>query len=157
MNPSDPTQYLRNAVLTASPEQLHMMLIDGAIRFGLQAKDALAEKDYEASYDKLSRAQAIIMEMQAGLRSEVQPELCDRMRGIYNFLYRSLVQASMHKDIERIDDALRVLRIHRKTWELLIEKVSAARAGEPDPPHTRISANAPETETLVVESINVQG
>ncbi len=63
----------------------------------------------------------------------------------------------MHKDIQRIDDAMRVLHIHRKTRELLIEKVSAARAGEPDRPHTRISGNAPETETLVVESINVQG
>lgn len=157
MNASDPTPYLRDAVLTASPEQLHMMLIDGAIRFGMQAKDALVAKDYEASYEKLSRAQAIIMEMQGGLRSEVQPELCDRMRGIFNFLYRSFVQASMHKDIERIDDALRVLRIHRKTWELLIEKVSAARAGEPDPPHTRLGGQPADSETLVIESINVQG
>jgi len=157
MSPSDPTEYLRNAVLTASPEQLHMMLIDGAIRFSGQARDALDRKDYETSYDRLSRAQAIIMELQSGLRPEVNPQLGDRMRGIYNFLYRSLVQASMHKDVERIDDALRVLHIHRKTWALLIDKVSAARAGEPEPPRTRTTEQTNDSATLVLESINVHG
>ena len=159
MNPSDPTQYLRNAVLTASPEQLHMMLIDGAIRFSMQARDAVEAADYEESYQKLSRAQAIILEMQTGLRPEVQPELCDRMRGIYNFIYRSLVDASVQKNVERIDDALRVLRVHRRTWELLVDKVAAARAGEPDPPHTRIDSDKAETEdrAATIDSINVQG
>jgi flagellin-specific chaperone FliS len=33
-------EYLRNAVMTASPEQLQMMLYDGATRFARQARDA---------------------------------------------------------------------------------------------------------------------
>ena len=61
MTPSTPQAYLRDAVMTASPEQLHLMLYDGAIRFSLQAKDALKARNYEESYNKLSRAQAIIL------------------------------------------------------------------------------------------------
>ena len=49
--------YLRDAVMTASPEQLQLMLYDGCIRFALQARDAIEKKDYETSYEKLTRAQ----------------------------------------------------------------------------------------------------
>ena len=114
--------------MTASPEQLQLMLYDGAIRFARQGGDALLAQDYETSYQKLSRAQAIIVEMEAGLRHEVNPELCGRMAAIYGFLYRKLVEASIHKDPAAVDDALKVLDIERETWVLLIERVTAARA-----------------------------
>ncbi|MCP4246932.1 MAG: flagellar export chaperone FliS [bacterium] len=127
MQPDTSNSYLRNAVLTASPEQLQLMLYDGAIRFARQGRDALVANDYEASYERLSRAQAIMIEMEAGLRHEVNPELCERMAAIYGFLYRKLVDASVQKDPSAIDDALKVLDIERETWVLLIEKVQAAR------------------------------
>ncbi|MCH7812584.1 MAG: flagellar export chaperone FliS [Planctomycetes bacterium] len=128
MQPDLANPYLRNSVLTASPEQLQLMLYDGAIRFARQGKDALVANDFETSYERLSRAQAIIIEMEAGLRHEVNPELCERMAAIYGFLYRKLVEASVRKDPSAIDDALKILDIERETWVLLIEKVQAARA-----------------------------
>lgn len=128
MNDTAPNSYLRDAVMTASPEQLQLMLYDGVIRFARQGRDALLAQDYETSYEKLSRAQAIIVEMEAGLRHEVNPELCGRMAAIYGFLYRKLVEASIHKDATAVDDALKVLEIERETWVLLIERVNAARA-----------------------------
>ena len=133
MSDTSASSYLRAAVLTATPEQLHLMLYDGAIKFALQGKDALLAKNYEESYNKLSRAQAIVIEMQSGLRPEVSPDLCARMAAIYNFLYRKLVDASVHKDVTCIDDAVKILRYQRETWVLLMEKVSALRAGEAPP------------------------
>ena len=38
MNPKAAQQYFRTKVLTATPEQLQLMLFDGALRFGEQAK-----------------------------------------------------------------------------------------------------------------------
>ncbi|MCP4591135.1 MAG: flagellar export chaperone FliS [bacterium] len=122
--------YLRDAVMTASPEQLHLMLYDGAIKFALQGRDALVAKDYEESYTKLSRAQAIVLEMLNGLRSEVNPELCDRMSGVYNFLYRKLVDASVQKAPVCVDEAVKILRYQRETWVMLMEKVSSLRGGD---------------------------
>ena len=53
MSGGTPNSYLRNAVMTASPEQLHLMLYDGAIRFSLQARDAIEARDliYHAAED----------------------------------------------------------------------------------------------------------
>ena len=121
--------YLRDAVMTATPEQLQLMLYDGAIRFCLQARDAIALKDYETSYEKLTRAQHIIQEMQNGLRYDVNRTLCERVSSIYSFLHRKLVDANVHRDPKDIDDALTVLRVERDTWQILVDKVHRIRDG----------------------------
>jgi flagellar protein FliS len=129
MNDTTVNPYLRDAVMTASPEQLQLMLYDGAIRFALQGRDAIARKDYEGSYEKLTRAQHIILEMLSGLNYEVNPELCKRLASIYNFLYRKLVDACVKRDVNEIDDGLRVLRMERETWQMLVDKVNRIRDG----------------------------
>jgi flagellar protein FliS len=126
-----PNSYLRQAVLSATPEQLHLMLYDGAIRFATQGRDALLAKQWEAVYDKFSRAQKIILEMQAGLRRDVNADLCDRMAAVYGFLYRKLVDAPVNRDVQAVDDALQVLRYQRETWVMLLERVRAERS-QPD-------------------------
>ena len=47
--PATINPYLRNQVLTASPEQLRLMLYDGALRFMRAGKVGLAEKNYDIS------------------------------------------------------------------------------------------------------------
>jgi flagellar protein FliS len=64
--------YLRNAVLTATPEQLHLMLYDGAIRFSRQGIEGLAQKNWEAAFNGLSRAQKIVIEMLNSLNYEAR-------------------------------------------------------------------------------------
>lgn len=119
--------YLRESVLTATPEQLHLMLYDGAIRFATQGREAVAAKKYEQSFEKLTRAQNIIIEMLNGLNYEVNRELCERVASIYNFIYRKLIDGNVQRDVSAIDDALRVLRIERETWQLLVDKVNRTR------------------------------
>ena len=150
MSGPPPNSYLRDAVMTATPEQLQLMLYDGAIKFALQGKDALIAKDYEESYNKLSRAQAIVLEMQSGLRREVNAELCDRMAAVYNFLYRKLVDASVHRDADCIDDAVKILRYQRETWVMLMEKVAKLKAGELKPAAEPV---AQSVETPASESV----
>lgn len=144
--------YLRYSVLTATPEQLQLMLYDGAIRFSLQARDAIERKDYETSFEKLTRAQHIVQEMQSGLRYDVNRELCERVASIYSFVYRKLVDASIGRDVGAVDDAVRILRIERDTWKILVDKVNKAReVADADPGESqddletteaRFSANA---------------
>jgi flagellar protein FliS len=130
MTAAAPNPYLRDAVMTATAEQLHLMLYDGAIRFALQGRDAMLKKDYETMYLRLTRAQNIIIEMLNGLNYEVNAELCERMASIYNFIYRKLVDACVHRQTEDLDDAVRVLRIERETWQILVDKVNRTREGE---------------------------
>lgn len=119
--------YLRESVLTATPEQLQLMLYDGAIRFTAQGREAIAGKNYEQSYEKLTRAQNILVEMLNGLNYEVNRALCERVASVYHFIYRKLVEGNVHRDVSAIDDALRVLRVERETWQILVDKVNRTR------------------------------
>ena len=127
---AQPSEYLRTKVMTASPEELQLMLYDGAIRFASQAREQMVQKEIEKAYHLLLKAQRIIMEMNAGLQHEVNPDLCGRLASLYNFIHRKLVEANLTRETEAIDDALQILTYERDTWQLLLEKVKAELAAE---------------------------
>lgn len=121
--------YLRDAVLTASPEQLQLMLYDGAIRFTRQGLKGIEEQNWEQSFNAFNRAQQIVLELLNGLNYDVDRELCTRMASIYNFIYRKLIEACTHRECMAAKDALGLLEFQRETWVLLIERLRQERAG----------------------------
>ena len=169
-NKNQPTsnEYLKTKVLTASPEELQMMLYDGAIRFCEQARQALLDQDIEKSFHLLTRAESIIMEMCTAMREEIAPETCAQMRGLYIFCYEKLVTANMKKDIDALDEALKVIRHMRETWTMLIKKLKEEQsqkhlANENNDPDTTgdhsISSDKTECSPLdaIGSHISVQG
>ena len=120
--------YLKTKVFTATPEQLQLMLYDGAIRFGEQARLALEQKDYEHSYHNISRVQKIITEMSSTLKPEVAPDLCQKLAALYTYVYRRLVDANVDHEIEALDEALSLLRFQRETWAMLLDQLGKTKA-----------------------------
>lgn len=145
--------YLRNAVLTAAPEQLQLMLYDGAIRFASQARDAIEAREIEKSYNLLTRAQAIVREMENGLRHEVAPELCARMASLYRFVFGKLVDANVQKDVTAIDDALKILRHQRETWVLVVDKIKKDQSHPGDIEGKKSTAQ----DEMPIDSISIEG
>ena len=141
MNPNAAQTYLRTKVMTATPEQLQMMLYDGALRFGDQARAALQTKDYEKSYTMISRVQKIITEMSSTLKHDVYPELCGKLAALYNFAYRKLIEANVDHKIESLDEALGVLRFQRETWAMLLDQLGKSKAANAA---TKINMPAPD-------------
>jgi len=123
-----PNEYLKNAIMTASPEELHLMLYDGAIRFTRQGIEGVQQENWEASYNGFSRAQKIILEMLNSLNYDVDRELCTRMAGLYNFIYKKLVEAGVDRAVAPAEEAIQLLEYQRETWVMLIEKVKEERA-----------------------------
>lgn len=152
MNPQGAQNYLRTRVFTATPEQLQMMLYDGAIRFSEQARPALEKKDWEASYNLISRAQKIITELTCSLKHEVAPELCGRLAALYSYVYRKLVEASTDHTIEALDDALKILRYQRETWAMLLDQIGKQKAG-----NAARTLDMPAPNARMEASISMQG
>ena len=121
-------EYLRNAVLTASPEQLHLMLYDGAIRFTRQGADGIRARDWEKAFTGFSRAQKIILEMLNSLNYDVDRALCTRMAGLYNYIYKKLIEACADRNVQAAEDALQLLEYQRETWVMLIDKLREERS-----------------------------
>lgn len=138
--------------MTATPEQLQMMLYDGAIRFAEQAKAAMDGGDFEKSYAAISRVQKILTEMSCGLKPDVLPELCEKLSALYSYVYRKLIDANVKHDAEAMGEALNLLRYQRETWALLLDNLGKQKAAVAA---TRIAIPAPSGR--MEASISMQG
>ena len=128
-------EFLAQQVLTAPKEQLLLMLMDGAVRFAERARDLLPQKDYEGFGNACIRTQRIMMELICSLRKETIGEpLYNNLVGLYHFVYTRLVEANLHRDADRLDEALKILRDLREMWHEAVAKDQQERrqvAGAP--------------------------
>jgi flagellar protein FliS len=108
--------YQRAAVLTASQEQLIVMLYDGANRFLSQASAAMTERQIEVAHNRLRRAERIISHLHASLDFERGGEIAPRLASIFVFCQRHLNQARMHADPDRIEQVRGLLGTLRDAW-----------------------------------------
>jgi flagellar secretion chaperone FliS len=152
MNQNAAQNYLRAKVMTATPEQLQLMLYDGAIRFAEQARRALDEKNFEQSYTLISRAQKIITELTSSLRPQVAPEMCGKLASLYNYIYRKLIDANIHHTTDALDEAINLLKFQRETWSMLLHQLGQQKAAIAA---TRIDLPAPNSR--MEQSICMQG
>ena len=145
-------QYLRTRVLTATPEQLQMMLYDGAIRFSEQARSALEAKDYERSYNLISRVQKIITELSITLKHDVAPDLCGKLSALYTFVYKKLIEANIEHQLAPMDEALNILRYQRETWAMLLDQLGKKKAAA-----AAQTLDMPAPDARMEASISMQG
>ena len=149
-----PDQYLRSAVMTASPEQLQLMLYDGALRFTRQGIEGLKVQNWEEVFNGFSRAQKIVLELLGSLNYDVDRALCTKMAGLYNYIYRRLVDANVQRDLAMAQEALRLLEYQRETWVMLLDRLRQER---PAPPVERVAPAAATSSDETYGSLSLQG
>jgi flagellar protein FliS len=133
--------YLESKVLTAPPHRLHLMLIEGAIRFGRQADAALQQGDATAAAAPLLRVIDILGEMLVAVR-EKKTELNQRLADVYLFLFCKVSEAKINSDAAALAEALGILEFERETWQMVCDKFGGATASAPPAPHARTSNSA---------------
>lgn len=124
MNPRTQA-YLRTKVMTASPVELRLMLIDGGIRFAGQCREGLAERRFEQAYDGSRQCRAILTELLSGLRPDHDPLLCERLNGLYSFLISRLMEGMSEKDPTIVDSVIELLTYERETWQMVVDQMAA--------------------------------
>ncbi len=118
--PHSPRAYRQSAVLTASREQLVVMLYDGALRYLHQAAVAMQAKDLQVSHIKLRRAENIIIHLRGVLDLE-QGEIAEHLRLIYRFCQRHLLQARLDRDPEKVKQVAALLAQLRGAWATIAQ------------------------------------
>ena len=153
MSQAGPNPYLRTKILTAGPEELRLMLYEGAIRFCRLARAALEAREWEKSYNNLMRAQKIVLELSTSLNYQVAPELCARLGALYTYIYRRLVDANVEHAIAAVDEAIKLLEYERETWQLLMAKT----AGQPQPPPGPTGGSVAGAQQTAISSLSMTG
>lgn len=129
MTNANANAYLTTKVMSATPEELRLMLLDGAIKFARQGLEGLRSKDFEMSYTGVSQCRNIVLELLNGVRADVAPDLAEKVRAVYSYLYNELVEVGMERDERRLEKAIDLLEYERETWAMLMAKVASERTG----------------------------
>src|SRR5262249_14161918 len=119
--------YRQNDIQARSPLELVVMLYDGALRFTSDARDAIVRRDIRSRQQHLSRAMAIVSELQSTLDMETGGEVAEHLDKLYGFVRDRLIDASVNQDLQPLDEARRVLTTLREGW-LAISRASATAA-----------------------------
>lgn len=104
-----------NAINTATPEELTLMLYNGAVKFANQAIMAIEKKDYQGANKFIQRTKDIIREFQVTLNMDY--EISKQLYDSYEYIYIRLTDANMKKDIEIMKEVIDYLKLFRDTWK----------------------------------------
>ncbi len=117
--------YKSQQILTASREELTLMLYNGAIRFIAESVAATEKADFARANDRNQRAQDIVSEFMATL--DMKYEISKNLWALYDYINYRLVQANLHKDAGQLEEAKSLLTELRDTWAEAMKKNRIAK------------------------------
>ena len=116
MNPSAQiAQYKRNAVLSATPTQLLIMLYDRLVLDLKRAESAQLEGAWESASGQLLHAQDIIAELQSSLNVDVWDGGADLL-ALYTYVNTALISANVNRNVALTREALAHIEPLHQTW-----------------------------------------
>jgi flagellar protein FliS len=117
--------YLVTEVKTATPQKLHLLLIDAALRSANRARQLWQQGRDDWAIRALVHAEEVVGQILADINHEVGGDLAKRVSTLYEFIFRCLVNAGFRHDEKSLGDAIRILEIERETWRQLCDKLAA--------------------------------
>ncbi|GGI66188.1 hypothetical protein GCM10011482_18420 [Enterococcus alcedinis] len=117
-----PDQYLKNQVMSASPNKLIEMLMEAGIKNIRLGVLALEMKQVVKAGEYFIKAQDIVSELRYSINSEIESEIPDQLIQLYDFMYNQLVIGNVDQDIQVLQDVQKMLTELLETWKELTEQ-----------------------------------
>jgi len=133
-------------VLTASPVELVAILYELAMQAVDEALAALQSGDIAARGQTITRAIEVLAELRVSLRREVNPQYCDTLAGLYDYMQKQLLRAHSDRSGMILQEVSRLLRTLSEGWSGALRNLSAPT--EPEP------AAVPEQFTNTLTALN---
>ena len=113
--------YLANQVNTASPEQLMLMLYDGAVRFASLAIKAITDGTPDKRSFYINKTYAILSEFAATLDHNKDAQLAENLDALYSYMQQQLMEANLKNETAPVVEVKNMLSDLRQTWAQAIE------------------------------------
>lgn len=124
-NPAD--RYLVQRIQGASPEQLVVILLEGAQRFLNQATAAIRNRDIPGKARSINKVSAIVEELTVWLDLEKGGEVATNLARVYDWWLHELFEASQANNPDRLDHLMHQMSDIRGAWEDLHRQRAGAQ------------------------------
>jgi flagellar protein FliS len=109
--------YEENEINTSNPLKIILMLYDGAITFLKKAIEYAEQGDIKNKNIYANKARDIIVEFNNALNIEVGGEIAGRLRSLYFFMDRQLMESNWNNDIQGLNEVISLLLGLREGWQ----------------------------------------
>ena len=165
--------YIENQITSSTPQQLRLLLIEGGLRFARRTLEQWQAGDVENAAEPLARARAILAELMAAVQPDPEilaeqfdsvvrdrplsaadrqeqlarlQDIAHKTMGLYVFMFRSLTEAQLSCDCDKLQAVVDLLEIERDTAaELCRQAPVAVQLGERPQPKEITADPAPAT------------
>jgi len=118
--------YKTQQIMTASPEELTLMLYNGAIRFANESIQSIDAGNYEKAHHANIKAQNIIHEFMVTL--DMQYDISKQLIALYDFIEYCLIQGNIKRDKTNVIQARDLLTGLRDAWFQAMKQTHMAQA-----------------------------
>ncbi|MCB8814145.1 flagellar export chaperone FliS [Desulfosporosinus shakirovi] len=126
VNPQMANAYKNQQVMTSSPEQLTLLLYNGALRFLTESILAMEQGNIPKSHNANIRVQNIVREFIRTL--DMNYELSINWAKLYEYTEYCLIQGNIKKDVEQLLQAKSMLTEMRDAWAEAMKQTHVDRA-----------------------------
>jgi flagellar protein FliS len=118
---------IESQVSHASPHRLIQLLFEGALGRLAAAQGAIERGDVAAKGELLGKVISIV----GGLRSSLDMEageLSERLDQLYEYINLILLEASRNNDIEKVNEAIQLLKTVKSGWDEIAPQSSSEQS-----------------------------
>lgn len=113
---------VESAVMSASQQQLVVMLFDGALSALVRARLFMQDGNIEGKGLSISKAINIIEGgLKQGLDENGGDALADNLIGLYSYMVRRLVKANITNDVAAVEEVEALLRNIADAWKEVVQ------------------------------------
>jgi flagellar secretion chaperone FliS len=116
-------KYKDTAIMSASKEQVLLMLYEGAIRFTKLAIQAAEANNIPERGKNIMRAYDIVLEFQASLNHSVAGDLPRQLEQLYVYMLEQYTKANMTGNLESLKSCQNVLENLYDGWKQVADKI----------------------------------
>ncbi len=113
---------VESAVMSASQQQLVVMLFDGALSELIRARLFMQDGNIAGKGSSISKAINIIEAgLKEGLTENRGDELADNLLDLYNYMTRRLLHANLNNDVAAVEEVEGLLRNIADAWKEVVQ------------------------------------
>lgn len=122
--------YYQTHVQSQSPLELVVLLYDGMLRFMRVAAEAIERNDLAAKGAAVSRALAIVGELQGSLNTQQGKDVAAGLDGLYTYVTGRLTDANVRNDSTPVHESIRLMTPLRDAWAAVASPAFQQAAAE---------------------------
>lgn len=95
-----------------------------------EAREFIEKEHFLEANERIKRVQDILIELNASLDMEKGGQIAQSLRSLYLYMYRTLVEANIKKDLKKLDEILAYFQELLEAWRAAMKSANVDKKSQ---------------------------